>query len=178
MGGSKLFILVEGNDDERFFKRIIIPLFEDKFDSINLWQHAQRSKEDKKKLITSIRELENDYVYVEDIDDTKTIIGKKNQIKTRIDYINYEKIIIVVKEIESWYLAGLSKKKAEELQLPLFESTDDVYKEDFNDLIPPEYLSRIDFMQEILNDFSISKAVKKNKSFAYFMDRYNLPLSL
>ena len=28
--GSKLFIFIEGDDDERFFNRIIIPMFENK----------------------------------------------------------------------------------------------------------------------------------------------------
>ena len=42
--GSKLFIFIEGDDDERFFNRIIIPMFEKKYDKVQLWKYAQKKK--------------------------------------------------------------------------------------------------------------------------------------
>jgi hypothetical protein len=173
---EKLFIMVEGIDDERFFKRIIKPLFKNKYNNIKIWQHAQRSKKDKQNLLSSIEVMGADYIYVEDIDDVKKIHIKKRKIMDRIDFVDYNKIVIVVKEIESWYLAGINRKVSDELNIPCLEKTDDIYKEDFNDIIPFNFLSRIDFMQELLNHFSFKTAVNKNESFNYFIQTFIAPL--
>jgi len=81
---------------------------------------------------------------------------------------------VVIKEIESWYYAGLSSESAEYLAVPDLPLTDDLTKEDFNALIPSKYDSRIDFMFEILKFFSIDTAGKKNHSFNFFVNRYHL----
>jgi hypothetical protein len=69
---------------------------------------------------------------------------------------------VVIKEIESWYYAGLSIESVQNLNVPSLPFTDDLTKEDFNRLIPKKYDSRIDFMFEILKYFSIDAARKKN----------------
>jgi hypothetical protein len=80
----------------------------------------------------------------------------------------------VIREIESWYYAGLTTESALSLDVPDFPFTDNLTKEDFNGLIPGKYDSRIDFMFEILKYFSIDTAGKKNHSFRYFAERYHL----
>ncbi len=81
---------------------------------------------------------------------------------------------MVIKEIESWYYAGLSRESALALGVPDLASTDALIKEDFNHLIPRKYDSRIDFMFEILKYFSLESARTKNNSFRFFVDRYQL----
>jgi hypothetical protein len=81
---------------------------------------------------------------------------------------------VVIKEIESWYYAGLSPESVQNLTVPNLPFTDDLTKEDFNRLIPKKYDSRIDFMFEILKSFSIDTARKKNHSFRFFVERYHL----
>ena len=83
------------------------------------------------------------------------------------------KIIVVVKEIESWYLAGLDNKVCKQLKIKNFPNTEKVTKEEFNSLIPKKFTSRIDFMLEILKNFSIEIAKKKNTSFRYFVEKYD-----
>ena len=82
-----------------------------------------------------------------------------------------DKIVIVIKEIESWYLAGLDEKQCKELGIKSFQETNDITKEQFNSVIPTKYDSRIDFMAEILKRFSIETAKSKNNSFQYFIEK-------
>ena len=82
-------------------------------------------------------------------------------------------IAIVVKEIESWYLAGLDNKQSKNLKIPILNSTDDITKEKFNQLIPKKFDSKLDFMTESLKCFSIETAKLKNKSFKYFIEKYD-----
>ncbi|NQU04751.1 MAG: hypothetical protein HQ568_01560 [Calditrichaeota bacterium] len=79
---------------------------------------------------------------------------------------------IVRVEIESWYLAGMSDEVAPRLGLKGIKSTNDINKEDFNSMIPKDFDSRIDFMNELLKDFSINTAKKKNNSFDYFCTKF------
>jgi hypothetical protein len=79
-----------------------------------------------------------------------------------------------MKEIESWYYAGLTTESARSLDVPVLAVTDDLTKEDFNKLIPSTFDSRIDFMFEILKYFSLYEARLKNHSFGYFVQRYRL----
>ena len=87
--------------------------------------------------------------------------------------IDKSKIIVVIKEIESWYLAGLDNKVCRQLKINNFADTDNVTKEKFNALIPKKFTSRIDFMSEILKYFSIEIAKQKNNSFQYFVEKYD-----
>ena len=120
---NKLFILIEGDDDERFFKAIINPVLE--------------------KILRKYRLIDRN-----------------------------DKIAVVIKEIESWYLAGLSDKDSKELTGKKFKNTNTIIKEQFYNLIPNRFDSRIDFMIEILKHFSVNFAKKKNTSFNYFMEKY------
>ncbi|MHC4361138.1 MAG: hypothetical protein ACYSTN_10185, partial [Planctomycetota bacterium] len=78
-------------------------------------------------------------------------------------------VIVIVKEIESWYLAGLDSKNCKKLGIKVFRKTDNITKEQFDKLRPRKFNSRIDFMIEILKRFSMETAKRKNKSFDYFI---------
>ena len=56
-------------------------------------------------------------------------------------------------------------------------TTNHVTKEIFNAMIPQEYSSRIAFMVELLNRYSIHEAEGRNRSFLYFMTHYHLESS-
>lgn len=113
-----------------------------------------------------------DYLYVIDINNSPCVTAKKDEILSKLRNIDKEKIIVVIKEIESWYLAGIDDIKAKKLKIRNLNSTNDITKEKFNSLIPKRFNSRIDFMLEILKDFSIETAKQKNKSFKYFINKY------
>ena len=77
-------------------------------------------------------------------------------------------MVVVIKEIESWYLAGIDAKNAARLNVTIPGSTDHISKKEFDRLIPDSFDSRIDFMIELLKCYSLRVARRKNASFKYF----------
>lgn len=173
MNYKLLFILLEGDDDVRFFERIIKPKFENKYDNVVLWKYAQQKNVKVDNFIKSIRSMGADYIYVADINDAPCITLKKEKIKDRHKNIDIDRVIVVISEIESWYLAGLDTESSGNLKISYSETTNNVTKEQFDTLIPKKCKSRIDFMIEIMKRFSIDIAKKKNNSFSYFLEKYD-----
>jgi hypothetical protein len=171
---KRLFILVEGEDDIRFFGRIVKPLFVARYDSVELIPYASIRRAKVNNFLKSVRLMKNDYIFVADIDTERSVRDKKQILYYHFNTIDGKSIIVVIKEIESWYYAGLSQQSALALGVPDLASTDALTKEDFNHLIPRKYDSRIDFMFEILKYFSLDSARTKNTSFRFFVDRYHL----
>lgn len=171
---NRLFILVEGNDDERFFERIIKPEFQKIYDHVQFYQYACQPPKRTENFIKSVDAMNADYIIAADINHSPCVTQKKETlISKKIRNVEKDKIIVVVKEIESWYMAGLEEESKEALGFKRGESsTDDLSKEHFNRLMPKKYISRIEFMQEILKYFKKKTAVKNNTSFAYFFKKY------
>jgi len=171
MNYKRLFLLVEGNDDERFFERVIKPRLEEKHDRVVLWKYAQVKNTKIDNFLKSIKAMGGGYIYIGDINRAPCVSGKKQEIQNKFKNIKIDRIIVVIKEIESWYLAGLDDTRSKELKIRIFNTTDDVTKEQFNDL-SNRVDSKIDFMLEILKRFSIETAREKNKSFRYFLEKH------
>lgn len=168
-----LFIFVEGDDDERFFNRILSPKLQEKYDTVKIIRYATMKKEKVDNFIRSIKAMGAEYIYVTDIDNSPCVTAKKEETQKKHPNIDKDKIIVVIKEIESWYLAGLDDKACKQLKIKMnFDNTDNITKEKFNSLIPRS-TSRIDFMSEILKNFSIEIAKQKNTSFQYFVEKYD-----
>jgi len=106
--------------------------------------------------------------------DTPCVTARKEEIQKRFKNVDSDKIMVVRKEIESWYLAGLKNDRCKELGVSIFAATDEVTKEQFDEIIPGNFDSGIDFMQEILKSFDIETAKRKNESFKYFANKYGL----
>jgi hypothetical protein len=85
--------------------------------------------------------------------------------------------MVVIKEIESWYIAGLRDIESKKFGIQTFSTTDSLTKENFSNLIPKRYDSRLDFMIEILKNFSAETAKQKNKSFRYCIEKCNCEVS-
>jgi hypothetical protein len=171
---TRLFILVEGEDDIRFFGRIIKPLLIGRYDDVEIIPYASIKRSKVSSFLKSITLMKNDYIFVSDIDAERSVRDKKQVLYSHFNHIDGGSIIVVIREIESWYYAGLPHESALALEVPDLPSTDELTKEDFNQLIPKKFDSRIDFMFEILKYFSIESAVNKNHSFRFFTDRYHL----
>lgn len=185
-GYRRLFIFIEGDDDERFFKEILYKQFKRKYDYVRPIKYAQRKKSDIEGILNTILNSKNfnaDYIFVADLDNTPCITRRKEKLINFFDKkIQGNLIFIVVKEIEGWYLAGLDDKAIKKLGLKSAikklkskkSNTELLTKEDFDSIIPERYKGRIPFMEDILNNFSINSAKLKNKSFEYFVDKLNL----
>jgi hypothetical protein len=171
---KRLYILVEGEDDVRFFGRIVKPLFVSRYDSVEIVPYASIKREKVNRFLKSVRLMNNDYIFVADIDTEYSVRDKKQVLYYRYNEVDGKSIVIVIKEIESWYLAGLSESAARQLEVLPFTDTDTITKEDFNEQIPRRFSSRIDFMFEVLKFFSLTEAVIKNRSFAFFVHHYHI----
>ena len=171
---KRLFILVEGEDDVRFFGRIIKPFFVNSYHSVDIIPYASTKRLKINNFLISISQMNHDYILVADIDNERSVRDKKQILYHWFTNINGASIVVVIKEIESWYYAGLPDAVAQKLGVPVLSSTDELTKEDFNALIPASFDSRIDFMFEILKAFSPGTAAHRNHSFKFFMDHYGL----
>ncbi|PKG31893.1 hypothetical protein [Methanoregula sp.] len=169
---KRLFIMVEGEDDVRFFGRLIKPLLLPSYHSVEIIPYACIKREKVNKFLKSVRLMKNDYIFVADIDQERSVRDKKQILYYRFSEVDDRSIVIVIREIESWYLAGVPVETAQGLGIPDLASTDGITKEDFNTRIPPQFDSRIDFMFELMKSFSIETAVRRNASFRFFVDRY------
>lgn len=185
LGNKGLFIWVEGDDDERFFERVIKSHFDTEYDYVKIISYeGDRYKEEKKKekitsffkAITSMKKSVGytaDYLFVTDLDTTPCATRKKQEIKEILKGIDEKRILVVKNEIEGWYIAGLNDRDSKKLGVKCFHSTNKLTKEAFNKIMPRRFASsRIDFMQEILNCFCLETAKKKNESFKYFIGKY------
>ncbi len=115
---TRLFILVEGEDDVRFFGRIIKPLFIGRYDSVEIIPYASIKRSKVSNFLKSITLMKNDYIFVSDIDAERSVKDKKQVLYSHFNHIDGGSIIVVIKEIESWYYAGLSTESALALNVP------------------------------------------------------------
>ena len=168
---KELYIIFEGNDDERFLKNIINPILEKRGTYPILVPRAKKWRK-ARQLISSLTRRNIDYIYMEDINHVPSIEAKKGKIIEKIENVDKEKIVIVVKEIESWYLAGLNDNVCKQLRIPSLRETDNVFKEHLINMKPKRFTSTIDFMWEILKCFDAETAKRKNESFRYFCGKY------
>jgi len=174
MAYNRLFIWVEGDDDRRFFTKIIKPIFQQNYDWVEVIPYATLRQEKINRFILSIKSMNADYIYVTDINNSPCIAAKKQKIRDKHQIIDQDRMTIVIKEIESWYLAGLTSMESKNFKIQILKTTDDITKEQFDQFQPKRHDSRISFMLEILNCFSIETAKQKNKSFKYFVEKYLL----
>jgi len=171
MTPAPLYVLLEGPDDERFFSRIVLPLFAEKGYEVRIWKYACEKRQRTINLILAVRKGGKSYIFVRDIDRTPYARTRVQETLNRFGHaMEPEMIVIVVPEIEGWYLAGVSEDAASRLGIRArIGRTDRVTKEEFNTLVP-RGRSRIEFMQGILEEYDIGLARKKNRSFRFFMD--------
>jgi len=169
-----LFILVEGPDDERFCKRILREHLRPKWRLNQVVPYAHENAEFVSRLVDAIKSgTGSDYVLMADRRPEPCVTAKRSALLKRFRAIHQDRIIVVGIEIEAWYLAGLNKKNSAKLGVQNYASTDNVTKEEFNAAIPRRFSSsRADWLLEILRIYSVQTAIGKNRSFAYFADKY------
>jgi hypothetical protein len=86
--------------------------------------------------------------------------------------IDAERTIIAMREIESWYVAGVDDQACQELGIASLPHTNDLTKEHFREIMPKRFNgSVVDFMAEVLRRFRLDVAKTKNRSLCYLMDK-------
>ena len=170
MAYRRLFIFLEGDDDERFFDRVIKPKYEQIYDHVHLWKYAQAKKQKVNGFLRSINAMRAEYLFVSDLDESPCVTDKKARIASKFEKLSEDRILIVCRKIESWYLAGLNDEGCRQIGIPPSDdNTDRMSKEQFAGMMSKKFVSRIDFMQEIMKVFDRKTALTRNTSFGYFM---------
>lgn len=168
---KKLYIFVEGNNDARFFESIVKPRLLNRYDCVEIITFAQKDKKWKENFIASIKAMGADNIWIFDFNKSPCITQRKQRILEYHKFIDEGSIFIVKMMIESWYMAGISDNICTNYRIKIPDDTEAIGKDEFESLIPKEFDSRIDFMVEICKDYSIDKAIKRNRSFKYFAKR-------
>jgi len=65
-----LFIWVEGDDDERFFNKVLVPKFLGKYSGVKIIKYATMKREKVDNFIKSIKAMGEDYIYLADINNS------------------------------------------------------------------------------------------------------------
>ena len=166
-----LYLFLEGHDDERFFSRVLSRLLRRRYSNIQVILYAEDPPKVTRRFVRSIRSAGDDYIFAKDIDEAPCVTESKRKAINKFQ-VDENNIIIVIKEIECWYLCGLGNQSCEKLRIDrLSANTDSMTKEDFDELIPKD-MSRIEFMQQILERYDIPVGRSKNRSFRYFLEKW------
>ena len=170
---------MEGEDDERFFEIVIKPILEKEYSLVQFWQYSQKKKEKVNSYLNSIRSMQvkgiADFIVVADLDDSPCVSDKKERVSTRFRGLSSDaanpsetrnsfRILVVCREIESWYLAGLSDSECKRLGITTdLSNTNNLTKELFLGQMPQSYKSKAEFMLEILQVFDHETAPPKTR---------------
>ena len=103
----------------------------------------------------------------------------KNELSGKVDD---DRILVVAKVIESWYLAGADEKTLKKLRIKrdnierITKSTDTIDKIQFDEFFP-KTIPRSEIMSKLLENYNVDIAEKRNKSFNYFMKKFMIRTS-
>ena len=156
-----LFIFVEGRDDKRFFESYYKP------EKVVFVEYKTMSNKEIQGYINSFSRIPSaDYLFFADADGAE-IKDKLEKIAKKYPMCDKNKIRIVQREIESWYLAGFNPVSCAKHKIKFLPRTDEVSKEKFNSMIPKGH-NHISFQVEILKCFDKECAKSRNYSFKNF----------
>jgi len=169
---KKIVIFVEGVNDKRFFEKILRNRFERRYEGYNyhIIKYSQKSDEKKNKLINSFKEMNSKIFLFTDFDNGPCNSEIKSNIRRHVN-LSDDKIFIIKKEIESWYLAGLNQQFLKSIGInEVFNNTEDISKGRFEALILGKSYLKI----EMLNNYNFRLAMRRNSTFRYVIEKLNL----
>jgi hypothetical protein len=170
--GKRVVVWVEGDRDRRFFEAVVKPFLAPPFDQVLVKEYRQTKPTLINRLLRAMSHQGFDHIFVTDMNSAPCATIRKQKVKERYPDLKDGEIIVVSKEIESWYLAGLNADGEAALKVKCPASTDNLTKEDLDRLMPSRFDSNLDFLVELLKYFDVTTARRRNKSFEYFHRRH------
>jgi hypothetical protein len=173
-----LFLLVEGDDDDRFCGSVITPERVPAYSDVSTWQWSPR-----KTTVTDERFIDgvvangDDYFLLADLDDLDYAESRREAICQRFSSCDRTHVIVVERAIEAWYVAGLDLAVQTALKIDrgrIPNRTDDFRKADLRGVMPSRYKATNAFLRDVLRRFSIAEARGRNRSFDDFARRIGL----
>lgn len=171
---ATVYVLLEGPDDERFFQSVLRPRLAETYSTIRTYLYAQRSKKDVETYVRTLNNSQQDYIVLADLDSSLVCYsGRKHALSSKIPPARRNSMAIVKTEIESWYLAGMSYRDCELLQIPYHTNTEHISKHEFEQMrMRSRSMSRPQFLTKMLCMFDVGVAKKQNASFEYVWDKF------
>ena len=167
----RLWLLVEGADDRRFCTEVLSPIFQTIYDHVQIWEYSQQKPSKTSGLIRSIESMNADYLLFGDIDERPCVTATKEELTTQFPVLSWDQVIVVRREIEAWYLAGLDETAHNELGLDRARSVDSVTKELFDSMVGGK-ANHTNTMVNILERYDVEVARRRSPSFAYFWQKH------
>ena len=90
-----LWLLVEGADDRRFCRDVLIPVFQTTFDHVDIWDYSEEENSRLTRLLQSVDSMIADYLLFGDIDDRPCVTATKEYITRGIPRLEWDRIVVV-----------------------------------------------------------------------------------
>lgn len=184
MSDKILYIFVEGPDDEKFIKTFILgkECLKEYYKTINCVCYSKGWTANKiKKYIRDVIVAQgHDYIFLADADfegEIDCFPLRKEKLVETYELPDINRVWIVIKEIESWFLAGFDEAFCKKEKLEFKQNTESVTKEIFDKIDKTKkksHIQLIDFLIKKSSDFSFVEVTKRNKSLARFHDHFGL----
>lgn len=151
---------------------IIIPKINSEWLHVSIYEYAQKPTGRVNGHINVLNARTDifDYVFFADCDQHPTTAACIAKLVQHFPGVKLDRLYIVCREIESWYLAGLTVARLNQLKIRFTGySTDDVFKPEFDAMLPKVAgIPRIVHMISILAHYSVTEARARNTSFKCF----------
>jgi len=164
-----IYILIESDTDHEFYEAIIEPILYEKYDQVIPYKYIEKKKKAVTKYINVILKQKADYYVLGDKDDD-TNANAIDRVFQRMDTkIHKNKVVLVIKEMECWILAGITDEMYDRYNIELNITNTEIYcKEEICDEFK-KHLNPSIFITAILNTYNFNNARLRNNSFDRFM---------
>jgi len=169
----RLFLFVEGDDDERFFRSVVLPALHTAYDNVQFVQFSTLKKEKLKGFLRSVVAMKADYILVRDLDRNPCATAAKDHILRALPHLDPDRVHIVKAEIESWYCAGIPEDHPwRSLTIGQCADTSTITKEAFETVVLRSGQPKLPTMLALLEGFDREAAIHRNESFHRFLRRF------
>jgi hypothetical protein len=125
------------------------------YDDVLIREYSMRQRHLINDTLRSMMHQDFDRLFVADLNSAPCVAIRKSKLKEHYPDLRDEEIIVVSREIEGWYLAGLTTEGAAVLKVKCPESTDKLTKEECDRIRPPRFDVQLDFLLELLRSFDV-----------------------
>ena len=162
-----IYFFVEGFDDNNLVSEIIKGI-----DNFKIIEYSTEKKEKINSMISTIISRGDKYIFLADLDE-KSMENRIIELKKIFKKLDESNIYFAVKEIESWYLAGISDNLLEKYKIKsrLLINTENINKEKFEKLFIKERETILQIKLRLLSEFNIEKAKSRNNSLKLFLEK-------
>lgn len=162
-----LHCFIEGQDDETFFKHILL-----QSDEVDFYQFSQKTVMQVNRYLKTLKQIGEPYLFFADSDGNSPNI-KKNKLIQKYSELDMGNIYVVQYEIESWLLAGINKEFGDRHKFKAYyPNTNLVTKEMFLKCTSMCVETKLMLMLEILSEYNYFLATERNDTFEIFF-RFN-----